>query len=248
MIEGPEAKADNDETFAPLGELQNGTADAPDSDRIDTTSALTVPNAVSALRVIALPFLALAVKHNRNDLVLAVLFAIGLSDWADGVLARHLHQISNLGKIFDPVCDRIAIGGALILLTVSGYYPVSLAIALLVRESIVSVVTIILALLRWPRVEVSFLGKAATLMIMFSLPLFVVAASEADAAPTARALALIFGIPGTLAYYTAMLHYGLEIWRLRARASRRQTSRVPTDGGVSDAVEALPRDAFCGRH
>ncbi len=185
-----------------------------DEDEIDTRSYWTIPNAVSASRVLlVLPLIAAANSKNIG-LVVALLVIIGVSDWADGVLARALHQISALGQIFDPICDRISIAGSLVVVTLAGFYPGRLAVALLVREAIISVATIVLAVAGWPRIKVTFLGKAATLMLMFSIPLFVVANSRWDSAGLARILAPGFGYAGLVAYYIALVQYAVAAWRL----------------------------------
>ncbi len=161
-----------------------------------------------------------------------VLVAIGVSDWADGVVARALHQISSVGQIFDPICDRLAVGGALVTLLATGYYPRTLGAALLVREGIISLATVLLALAGWPRIKVTMLGKAATLMLMFSFPLFVTAATDWPSAATADVLAKAFAYPGTVAYYVALAQYGVAA--LRAAPGRRGRS---AEDGQAFALE-----------
>jgi cardiolipin synthase len=191
-----------------------GTSEQGGPDEIDTTSAFTVPNAISAIRVILLAPLFVAASKRNEAAMVAILAAIGVSDWADGVAARALHQISKVGQIFDPVCDRIAVAGSLIGVIVTGYFPVSLGAVLLVREAVVSVATITLSIAGWPRIKVTLLGKAATLMLMFSLPLYVVAGSGWDSASTAEFLAKAFSYPGAVAYYIALGQYGVAAWKL----------------------------------
>ncbi|MER3395163.1 MAG: hypothetical protein C4318_09095 [Acidimicrobiia bacterium] len=187
----------------------------------DTDSVWTLPNLVSAARVLLLFPLALATARRQEAAVVAILVGIGLSDWLDGVLARATHQISTVGQIFDPVCDRIAIAGSLIAVVASGYYPKTLALVLLAREVLVSGAALVLAAKGFPRIEVTLLGKAATLMLMFSLPLYVVSVSQWDAARIARILAPLFGYPGAIGYYVAMGHYAFEARKIAAmRLSR----------------------------
>src|SRR3954470_80236 len=70
----------------------------------------TVPNAVSALRLLGVPvFLWLVLGPKADVLALVVLMVSGFTDWLDGYLARRMNQTSKLGEILDPVADRLYI-------------------------------------------------------------------------------------------------------------------------------------------
>jgi cardiolipin synthase len=84
---------------------------------------LTISNAISALRVVlVVPIAYFLLTGKSEDRILAawlVLFAIA-TDFLDGFLARKLHQVSELGKIIDPLADKIAVGTVAILLAITG--------------------------------------------------------------------------------------------------------------------------------
>lgn len=70
-------------------------------------SIFNLPNALSVLRIILTPvFLYCAINHQEN-LAFVLLFMAGMTDWADGYVARRLHQSSEFGQILDPVADKI---------------------------------------------------------------------------------------------------------------------------------------------
>src|SRR6478736_4072043 len=82
-----------------------GDAVRPDA---ATDRVLTIPNALSVLRLILVPvFLYLLLVADANALAVAVLMFSGFSDWADGKIARLVpNQSSRLGALLDPAVDR----------------------------------------------------------------------------------------------------------------------------------------------
>src|SRR4029450_629077 len=69
---------------------------------------LTLPNLVTVVRLSCLPvFLWLLFGLEDRAAAAWLLAALGATDWVDGYLARHLHQESELGKVLDPVADRL---------------------------------------------------------------------------------------------------------------------------------------------
>lgn len=205
---------------------------------VNTTSIWTVPNAISAVRVALAPGVFWAALSSRPGVLLVLLAIVGLSDWADGVIARQLRQVSALGQVFDPICDRIAVGGTLVALLAAGYVPAALGVALLAREAVISLATVLLAIMGWPRIEVAFMGKVATLMLMFSFPLFVVAEMGTDASRTANVLAWAFALPGTALYYVTLGLYAHRAWQSRPGGSEQAAGTITAyclQGGLEEA-------------
>lgn len=197
-----------------------------DDDGHHTESIWTIANVISFSRVLAvvpLIWLSMAGRHLWMTVILAY---IGISDYLDGVVARHLKHVSKLGKVLDPICDRIALGTAMIVLFVTGYLPPLLGYALIVREVLVSGGVIVLGALGWPPlIKPTMAGKAATLMLMFGIPMFVIADSGLGTADAARILAWGFSVPGTLLYYFAAFQYGRKAYELRDKR-RSKTMRI----------------------
>lgn len=67
----------------------------------------TVPNALSILRIILVPIFAVLFYKEYYIYAVLVLFLSGLTDFLDGKIARRFNQISSLGKILDPIADKI---------------------------------------------------------------------------------------------------------------------------------------------
>ena len=101
---------------------------------------LTVPNVLTAIRLMCLPvFVALmAEPHRRGELAAACLLSgLGVTDGLDGYIARHFHQVSSLGKVADPLVDRALVLTAVISALVIGAIPVWLVALVLTREFLV---------------------------------------------------------------------------------------------------------------
>ncbi|WP_235608362.1 CDP-alcohol phosphatidyltransferase family protein, partial [Frankia casuarinae] len=91
----------------------------------------TVPNALSALRLLGVPvFLWLVLGPKADGAALGVLAFAGISDYLDGKLARVLNQTSRLGVLLDPLADRFYILATIVALTLRGIVPVWFAVLL----------------------------------------------------------------------------------------------------------------------
>jgi cardiolipin synthase (CMP-forming) len=172
---------------------------------------LTLPNVITLVRLACLPvFLWLLFGAEDRAAAAWLLAALGATDWVDGYLARHMHQVSELGKVLDPVADRllfvVGAGGILI----DGSVPTWFAVIVLVRETLVGGATLLLAALGARRVDVTWFGKAGTFGLMMAFPLFLASHSDLSWADTAGVLAWLTGIPGlVLSLYAAVLYVPL---------------------------------------
>lgn len=190
----------------------------------------TIPNAISLARLAGIPvFLWLLLGEDR-PLAAGILFAVlGATDWVDGYIARHFDQGSEIGKILDPVSDRIMLIAGAVGLILSGDVPVWVGVLVLAREALLSVVTLVLAAAGARRIDVQWVGKAGTLALMFALPLFVLVAElEPSAArDVIEVITWIFTIGGLiLSYYAAALYIPLARVALRDGRAAREASSV----------------------
>ncbi len=67
----------------------------------------TIPNWLSYIRIALIPVFAVLFYNNYEIPALIILVASGLTDFFDGKLARKLNQVSDLGKLLDPVADKL---------------------------------------------------------------------------------------------------------------------------------------------
>jgi len=106
---------------------------------------VTLPNALSALRLLGVPvFLWLVLGPQADGWAVALLIAAGLSDWLDGVIARAWNQQSRLGQVLDPAADRLYIAATLIGLAIRGIIPWWLVALLVARELVLGAALLVL--------------------------------------------------------------------------------------------------------
>ena len=187
---------------------------------------VTVPNVISVVRLACIPLFVWLLVDDQGIEAAALLAVLGATDWVDGWIARHFDQGSNLGKVLDPVADRALLITAGVGLVVQGSVPLVVGLLVLVRELVVSVAVLVLAGLGARRIDVQWSGKAGTLAIMVSFPLFLLADSISSGHDLVLACAWFFAIVGlVLGYYAALLYVPLARDALREGRSARVGAR-----------------------
>jgi cardiolipin synthase len=180
----------------------------------------TIPNGISVARLIGVPvflWLVLGVRTQTGDWwAVGLLVVAGLSDWLDGKIARALNQQSRLGTLLDPAADRLYIVSTVIGLAVRGIIPWWLVIVLAAREALLGIVLLILRRHGWGPLQVSFIGKAATLTLFYAFPLLFLGAHASSYAEAARVAGWAFAFWGTALYWYAGLLYIMQARRLLA--------------------------------
>jgi CDP-diacylglycerol--glycerol-3-phosphate 3-phosphatidyltransferase/cardiolipin synthase len=137
--------------------------------------AASLPNVLTYLRILAVPAVALCLIMIRGDAgrwwALGVYLAACVTDWLDGYLARAWHQQSLLGRMLDPIADKLLVGTTLLMLTHDNTIDrlnVAAAVIILCREILVSGLREFLAELN-VRVHVTELAKWKTTVQMIAL-------------------------------------------------------------------------------
>ena len=100
----------------------------------------TISNLLSFSRVVLLAPLAYVLYSdipNRQAWMAAIIVLAGLTDFFDGYLARRLHQVTDLGKIIDPLADKITAAGAAILLVMVGLLPLWYLLVVVLRDILI---------------------------------------------------------------------------------------------------------------
>jgi cardiolipin synthase len=177
---------------------------------------VTWPNALSAARLLGVPvflWLVLGPRTATSDLIAAgILGLAGITDWLDGKLARMLNQQSRLGQLLDPAADRLFIAATIIALAVRGIMPWWLFGAIAGRELIVGVALLVLQRRTvYGALQVSFVGKVATLCLMYAFPLLFLGAHSGTVAEVVRVLGWAFAIWGIALYWWAAMLYLTQV-------------------------------------
>lgn len=214
----PEPIHDRHESPAPGLEAPHPLTPRPGDDRI-----LTIPNALTLGRLLALPVFVWLLFAQEERLQAAIFLAvISSTDWFDGYIARHFDQGSRFGKLFDPTADRILFVVAITSIIVDGAAPLWFAVVVLVREVVVSSITVTLVAMGCPPVDVTWWGKAGTFLLMTAFPLFLAGADtgiDEQLADLLTALGWATGIPGLCLSLYAAVRY-VPLWRESVREGR----------------------------
>jgi len=158
----------------------------------------TIPNAITLVRLLLLPvFLWLLFVQEERAGAAFLLGGIGATDWVDGYIARRYDQVSEFGKVFDPTVDRLLFFVAVTAILIDGSMPVWFGVILLVREISVGLMMAIATIVyKVPRIDVTYLGKVATFLLMFAVPGFLLGSSDFPGADGFWVASWILGIPG----------------------------------------------------
>jgi cardiolipin synthase len=188
----------------------------------DGRQVLTIPNVISIIRLAGVPlFLWLILVPEADGWALLVLMLSGVSDFADGYLARRLNQTSKLGAILDPVADRLYILSTVVGLAVRDIIPWWLAILLPARDLFLWGLVPFLRTRGYSALPVHFLGKAATANLLYAFPLLLLGDGTGLLATLAKVFGWAFAIWGTGLYWWAGILYAWQVRKLLADHDRR---------------------------
>jgi cardiolipin synthase len=169
---------------------------------------VTVPNAVTAVRLLLIPlYLYLLFGRHASAQAALLLAVLGITDFVDGYIARHFNQTTTLGKVLDPVADRVFMLTAVLSVAWVGAAPWWFAGATLAREVLVSAATLLLAALGAKRIDVLWVGKAGTFWLMVAYPSFLMGHGTASWQAYFRGLGWVAGLAGLVMAWVALVSY-----------------------------------------
>ena len=137
----------------------------------------TVSNFLSICRLLLLvPIVYFLRQRGPEANVTAVAFMLlaALTDWLDGFLARRLHKTSNVGRVIDPLADKIAIGVLVVILVFERGFPLWFVVIALLRDLVILALGLYIARRYHYIVESNIYGKVtatvlAMLIIVYTL-------------------------------------------------------------------------------
>ena len=208
--------ADPPLTFRRLVGLDRSGGPPPQTQRGQPLNPWTIPNAIGFARVALLPvflYLAFDTDDGRSTAAVVVYAVIAWSDYADGIAARVTGQYSRLGALLDPVVDRLSALAGIAVNWHFEFLPRWALVVLAVRE----VVTLVLArmsLRRGVDLEISWVGRLATLFTFGGL-----------------FWSLVFDSWITVAIFLIGVALGVLATLLYVQATRRQLARMRAGDG-----------------
>ena len=198
------------------GEPPARAAEQPDPQ----SRIVTIPNAISMARLAGVPvflWLVLGPRSQTGDAWAVVLLILAAaSDWLDGKIARALNQQSRLGQVLDPAADRLYIVSTIVALAIRSIIPWWLVALLAARELVLAVALLALRSRGYGPLQVSFLGKAATLCLFYAFPLLFLGSHQGVFAELTRVVGWAMAIWGTALYWCAAGLYLIQARSLLA--------------------------------
>jgi cardiolipin synthase len=201
-----------------------GAGSRPGQPHVDRDLVFTIPNLLTVLRFMGVPlFIWLVLSRKEYGLAVLVLAIMGSTDWVDGYVARRFNQASKLGRVLDPVADRLALISVAVTLVIAGVVQWWYLAALVVPDAILLTMSLFY-FHGHPDLPVSMVGKARTGLLLLGTPLLVLSKLSipfADAYFVAAWIVLGLGLIG---HWVAAYNY---FWAIRRKG---QTLKAD-DGG-----------------
>ncbi|MEA4888490.1 MAG: CDP-alcohol phosphatidyltransferase family protein [Clostridiaceae bacterium] len=129
---------------------------------------LTVPNILTLIRFLAIPVLACLIKAGDpyNTMALILFLAIWLTDMLDGYIARRFNQISEFGKLFDPLVDKLFQLTTAVMMTWVGKLPLWVPLFIFCKELLMIAGSAVLLKRFELVVYAKWYGKLATILFV----------------------------------------------------------------------------------
>jgi CDP-diacylglycerol--glycerol-3-phosphate 3-phosphatidyltransferase len=137
----------------------------------------TLANLLSLVRLGLIPLVLLALlvdRHTHNWIALGLLLVAAGTDFLDGWVARSRNEISQLGKIIDPVSDKLFTGSLGLILVVLRGLPAWFVALYVLRDLVILTISYLLFLNRDIVMSANLLGKGATVVLMATLVAYTV--------------------------------------------------------------------------
>ena len=202
-------------------EPQSDGTHAPQEEHLQ--DVWTVANVITVLRLLLIPFFFSVVLSDRDhaDVLAFALFAAAAgTDWLDGMIARRTGTVTTIGKIIDPLVDRLLLAAGVIGLYLIDRVPLWLVAVLVARD----------AYLLWgayrlerhgQRMPVTYLGKATTAVLLTGFSLLILGWPKVEIAGTEYYLGEPIVLAGLVMSLASAVNYTVLAKRLVASAEAR---------------------------
>ena len=182
----------------------------------------TIPNAISAARIVLIVVFAVLLVTHHDGWAITALAVAGVSDFLDGYLARRWNQVTKLGRILDPTADRMLTIAVVLGLGLRGIIPWWLVAVLFARDIMMGFALLYARKHHIATPQVTMLGKWATGLLYFFLPLAYLAAVAFEDSPWLHTVAIVGATLTAVAYWGSAIGYVKDL--------RHRAADVPDQG------------------
>lgn len=180
--------------------------------QVDLDTAWTIPNLLTLLRFMGVPLFVWLVAEDSYGYGVLVLAVMGSTDWIDGYIARRFGSTSRLGRVLDPVADRLALVVVAITLVAAEIAPWWLVAALLIPD-VVLISTTAALFGSNPDLPISRVGKIRTAFLLLGTPLLLLAHVPSLTAMPLLSAAVVLLCLGCVGHWIAAYNYWWALLR-----------------------------------
>ena len=153
-----------------------------------------IPNLLTLARIASCPILVLLLYGRNYQLALYLFIAAGITDGLDGYIAKQFNCVSSLGKVLDPIADKLLIGSACVMLAVLGGIPFWLVVVVMFRDLVIVVGYLIIVVMdQTVSIRPTYASKFNT-FLQISLMVAVLLEKSAILSVPMVVNALVFGV------------------------------------------------------
>ncbi len=181
------------------------------------SASMTLPTKITIVRLIMIPLIlvcyCLQTLYKYLFIITAVLFIIAsMTDYLDGHIARKYNMVSDLGKLLDPIADKVLVAAGLFILVDGNYIPeipymeLICSVVIIAREFMIGVLRQVAAL-KGVALAADKLGKIKTATTMFGLTFLLCSANDALVFKIIRYIGIVFFLLATLFTVISGINY-----------------------------------------
>jgi cardiolipin synthase (CMP-forming) len=189
-------------------------------EQVASSRIFTVANAVSVVRLMAIPVFLWLVIEDRLLIGFVLLVVAVLTDFVDGMIARRMNEITKLGQFLDPFADRLFIAATVIALAIQDVVPWWFVIAVMLRDALLGIGGVVMARYGAATLPVKWWGKVATFAMLVVLPLFLLGAVVPEIGEITNPIAWVLALATVALYWVVGFSYLFDAISIAQKATR----------------------------
>jgi cardiolipin synthase len=189
-------------------------------EQVASSRIFTLANAVSVVRLMAIPVFLWLVIEDRLLIAFVLLVVAVLTDFVDGMIARRMNEITKLGQFLDPFADRLFIAATVIALAIQDVVPWWFVIAVMLRDALLGIGGVVMARYGAATLPVKWWGKVATFAMLVVLPLFLLGAVVPEIGEITNPIAWVLALATVALYWVVGFSYLFDAISIAQKATR----------------------------
>ena len=189
-------------------------------EQVASSRIFTLANAVSVVRLMAIPVFLWLVIEDRLLIAFVLLVVAVLTDFVDGMIARRMNEITKLGQFLDPFADRLFIAATVIALAIQDVVPWWFVIAVMLRDALLGIGGVVMARYGAATLPVKWWGKVATFAMLVVLPLFLLGAVVPEVGEITNPIAWVLALATVALYWVVGFSYLFDAISIAQKVTR----------------------------